>query len=208
MIMITYKIVSTMFTVDAEGVQDRITMIIWNASKSIDSVNATITSRGTAVPADYAPADAVYETLTAEDLQAWILDLEDQAGIDAQLTDALNSLMAPTEGSGLPWQDGYPLWAVGVYYEDEWVVIYDGIGYECIQTHSSQSQWAPPATPALWKYYVPASEGPQPWVQPIGSEDSYPLGAQVTHVGHLWTSDVDANVWEPPTQWTDEGVYP
>ena len=28
------------------------------------------------------------------------------------------------------------------------------------------------------------------------------LGEQVTHNGVTHTSDHDANVWEPPTQWT------
>lgn len=40
-------------------------------------------------------------------------------------------------------------------------------------------------------------DGPQPWVQPIGSHDAYALGALVTHGGDVWESTVDANVWEP-----------
>lgn len=40
----------------------------------------------------------------------------------------------------------------------------------------------------------------QPWVQPTGAHDAYPLGAQVTRNGRTWTSTVAANVWEP-------GVY-
>src|SRR3546814_2981202 len=35
------------------------------------------------------------------------------------------------------------------------------------------------------------------WAQPFGAHDAYAAGATVTHNGQTWTSDVDANVWEP-----------
>ena len=37
----------------------------------------------------------------------------------------------------------------------------------------------------------------QPWVQPIGVHESYPLGWEVTHGGKDWTSIVANNVWTP-----------
>lgn len=41
------------------------------------------------------------------------------------------------------------------------------------------------------------------WVQPTGAHDAYALGAVVTHDGHLWVSDIPANVWAPGTHgWT------
>lgn len=45
-----------------------------------------------------------------------------------------------------------------------------------------------------------AHEDGQPWVQPTGAHDAYPLGTKVTHNGKTWTSATAANVWEP-------GVY-
>ena len=36
-----------------------------------------------------------------------------------------------------------------------------------------------------------------PWVQPTGAHDSYPLGITVTHEGKAWESLTPANVWEP-----------
>lgn len=39
-----------------------------------------------------------------------------------------------------------------------------------------------------------------PWQQPEGAHDAYKKGAEVSHKGSVWTSDVDNNVWEP-------GVY-
>ena len=41
-----------------------------------------------------------------------------------------------------------------------------------------------------------------PWEPPTGAHDSYDAGVQVSYEGSLWESDVDGNVWEPPTQWT------
>ena len=49
-------------------------------------------------------------------------------------------------------------------------------------------------------------DGPQPWIAPTGSHDAYPAGAQVTHNGRTWQSDLDGNVWEPGVYgWTDIG---
>lgn len=36
-----------------------------------------------------------------------------------------------------------------------------------------------------------------PWKQPEGAHDAYKKGAEVSHKGDEWTSDVDGNVWEP-----------
>ena len=38
----------------------------------------------------------------------------------------------------------------------------------------------------------------------VGSTDAYAKGAKVSHNGKHWTSDVDANVWEPGAYgWTE-----
>lgn len=72
--------------------------------------------------------------------------------------------------------------------------------YRCIQGHTSQQDWTPPDTPAMWKNIAdPAEEWPE-WSQPIGAADAYALGAKVSHNGQHWISDADANIWEP-------GVY-
>ena len=79
------------------------------------------------------------------------------------------------------------------------VRVYDGKLYEIIQGHITQTGWEPPLVPALWKEVPPPNVIPE-WVQPLGSEDAYPLGAKVTHNRKTWESTVDNNVWEP-------GVY-
>ena len=37
----------------------------------------------------------------------------------------------------------------------------------------------------------------EPWTQPTGAHDAYPLGATVTHNGTAWENLTPANVWEP-----------
>lgn len=39
--------------------------------------------------------------------------------------------------------------------------------------------------------------GGDPWVQPSSPLDSWPLGAVVTHEGHLWESEKHLNMSEP-----------
>lgn len=36
-----------------------------------------------------------------------------------------------------------------------------------------------------------------PWVQPLGAHDSYPLGWEAPDEGKLWESTVSGNVWKP-----------
>ena len=36
-----------------------------------------------------------------------------------------------------------------------------------------------------------------PWTQPTGGHDAYPLGAVVTDAGKMWISLIPANVWRP-----------
>ena len=70
--------------------------------------------------------------------------------------------------------------------------------YKCVQSHTSQSDWRPSITPALWTV-VSLEEWPE-WVQPTGAHDAYNTGDKVTHNDNHWVSAVDSNVWEP-------GVY-
>ena len=76
--------------------------------------------------------------------------------------------------------------------------------YRCISGHTSQPDWAPDAAVSLWvRIADPAEEWPE-WIQPVGSHDAYGIGAQVSHNGKHWASDVDGNVWEPGVYgWTE-----
>ncbi len=79
---------------------------------------------------------------------------------------------------------------------------YNGKLYKCIQPHTTQADWTPDITPALW-VIVSLEEWPE-WIQPTGAHDAYAKGAKVTHNSKKWTSDVDANTWEPGVYgWTE-----
>ena len=97
----------------------------------------------------------------------------------------------------------FPAWkvdhdyAVGDRAQDE------GTLYKCLQAHTSQASWKPADAPSLWvRVDDPSIEWPE-WVQPQGSTDAYAKGAKVSHNGKHYISDVDANVWEPPTMWSE-----
>ena len=73
--------------------------------------------------------------------------------------------------------------------------------YKCVQAHTSQSDWTPDLTPALW-VEVSIEEFPE-WHQPQGSHDAYNKGDKVSHNGKHWVSTIDANVYEPSVYgWT------
>lgn len=78
----------------------------------------------------------------------------------------------------------------------------DGLLYKCVQAHTSQDDWRPADTPALW-VKVSVEEWP-PWEQPAGAHNAYPKGAKVSHNGKHWVSDIDANIYEPGIAcWTE-----
>lgn len=97
--------------------------------------------------------------------------------------------------------DLFTPWAYPVAYKTGQIRRYtDGKLYKCLQDHTSQEDWTPPAAVSLWVAVAdPAEEWPE-WSQPVGAHDAYNRGDKVSHNGQHYTSDVDANVWEP-------GVY-
>ena len=98
----------------------------------------------------------------------------------------------------------FPVWAIGKAYAVDDRVQHGGTLYKCVQAHTSQADWTPDATPALW-VVVTVEEWPE-WVQPTGAQDAYAKDAKVTHNGERWISDVDSNVWEPGVYgWTKQG---
>lgn len=92
----------------------------------------------------------------------------------------------------------FPRWKSGKQYESGERVCYEDVLYRCVQAHSSQDDWTPDKTPALWTQ-VSIEEWPE-WVQPTGAQDAYMMGDKVSHNDQHWVSTVDNNTWEP-------GVY-
>lgn len=92
----------------------------------------------------------------------------------------------------------YPIWQINTAYTAGDRYRHEGVLYRCVQSHTSQADWTPDATPALWTV-VSLDEWPA-WVQPTGAQDAYGYGAKVSHLGKHWVSGYDNNTWEP-------GVY-
>ena len=86
-------------------------------------------------------------------------------------------------------------WQTDTGYSVDDRIRYDGILYRCVQAHTSQSDWTPDITPALW-VVVSLDEFPE-WVQPTGAHDAYNTGDKVSHKDAHWISTIDANVYEP-----------
>ena len=98
----------------------------------------------------------------------------------------------------------FPLWKTATVYSVDDRVRYNDLLYRCVQAHTAQDDWTPDVTPALWvRTSDPAIEWPE-WIQPTGAHDAYAVGAKVSHNGRHWTSDSDANVYEPGAYgWTE-----
>ena len=91
----------------------------------------------------------------------------------------------------------FPAWAPDRGYPAGFRVQYNGILYKCLQSHTSQSDWTPDASPSLWaKVLIPDPTIIPAWEQP-DSTNPYSKGDKVTHNGKTWESLVDNNVWEP-----------
>lgn len=100
----------------------------------------------------------------------------------------------------------FPLWAVDTEYAADVRVRYEDNLYRCVQAHTSQTGWEPPAVPALWTEVAKPGEIPV-WKQPTGAQDAYMTGDKVhypTADDPVYVSTVDNNVWSPadyPAGW-------
>lgn len=100
----------------------------------------------------------------------------------------------------------FPAWAVGIAYAvDQRIRCGDKL-YRCVQAHTSQEGWEPPAVPALWTEVAKPGEVPV-WRQPTGAQDAYNTGDLVHYPdadGPVYRSVIDSNIWSPeayPVGW-------
>lgn len=116
--------------------------------------------------------------------------LIEKAAVSLDDTDALNAVAL------------FPRWREGVAYSVNDRISYADKLYRVVQAHTSQSDWTPDVTPAL--YTEVAEPGTIPvWKQPTGVQDAYNKGDKVHYPdadGPVYVSTVDANTWAP-------GVY-
>ena len=89
----------------------------------------------------------------------------------------------------------FPTWVVGKAYAVSDRAQYNGKLYKCIQAHTSQADWTPDTTPALW-VVVSIDEYPE-WVQPTGAHDAYNTGDKVSYNGKHYVCTIDGNAYAP-----------
>lgn len=109
----------------------------------------------------------------------------------------------------------YPAYEVGRAYSVDELFTYgiNDVGdpqlYRVVQAHTSQSDWIPDATPALYTPIGLSEEGYPTWSRPTGAHDAYNTGDIVDYNGTLYKSLIDGNVWPPeeyPAGWEEVTV--
>lgn len=128
-----------------------------------------------------------------------------------QLRRALQMFAAMlTEDQALEIATVYPVWEANHAYQVGDIISYgaNSVGdpqlYKVVQAHTSQADWTPDATPALYDAFGLDESGYPLWTQPSGAHDAYNQGDIVNYNGDLYESLMDGNVWSPdvyPAGW-------
>jgi hypothetical protein len=69
--------------------------------------------------------------------------------------------------------------------------------YKVAQAHTSQEDWTPDKTPALYVAIGLDSGGHPVWSAPTGAHDAYNTGDIVNYNGTLYKSKIDGNITVP-----------
>lgn len=99
----------------------------------------------------------------------------------------------------------FPQWVTGHAYVVDERLQYKNVLYRVVQAHTSQANWTPDITPALF-VVVSLDEWPE-FVQPTGAHDAYKKGDKVTFEGKHYISLIDGNVYSPaayPAGWQEQ----
>lgn len=125
----------------------------------------------------------------------------------SELDQAVNARLSQIETALSPLDDEmavelttlFPVWSVGTDYTVDERIQYSDKLYRCVQSHTSQADWTPDATPALWTEVAKPGEIPV-WKQPTGAQDAYQAGDKVWYPDvdtTVYESTIDNNVWSP-----------
>lgn len=104
----------------------------------------------------------------------------------------------------------YPAYEVGrAYAADELIscgtnTVGDLQLYRVVQSHTSQADWRPDATPSLYTPIGLSEKGYPVWSKPAGAHDAYAAGDIVEYNGTLYKSLINGNVYSPdeyPAGW-------
>ena len=99
----------------------------------------------------------------------------------------------------------FPQWVVAHAYVVGERLQYNGVLYRVVQAHTSQADWTPDITPAL--FVVVSLDAWPEFVQPTGAHDAYKKGDKVTFEGKHYISLIDGNVYSPaayPAGWQEQ----
>ena len=90
----------------------------------------------------------------------------------------------------------YPFWEAGIPVEEgqRYLYVMNTTLYKVRKPHTTQSDWTPDITPALWKVVQPEGVIPD-FVQPTGAHDAYMIGEKVKFNGSIYESIIDNNVY-------------
>lgn len=100
-----------------------------------------------------------------------------------------------TDENALTAVELFPMWKTATAYDVGVRVQYSGKLYRCVQPHTSQTDWTPDATSALW-VEVSIDEYPE-WKQPTGAHDAYNIGDKCSYKGKHYICDINNNVYAP-----------
>lgn len=93
----------------------------------------------------------------------------------------------------------FPVWEADKAYAADERIRYGEKLYRCVQAHTSQADWTPDATPALWTEVAKPGEIPV-WKQPTGTQDAYRIGDKVhypTKDDPVYICTSDYNIYAP-----------
>lgn len=128
-----------------------------------------------------------------------------------QLRRALQIVVSSlTDDQALEIASVYPAWEPNHAYAVGEIISYgtNPVGdpqlYKVVQAHTSQADWLPIGTPALYDAFGLDDDGYAIWAQPSGAHDAYNVGDIVNYNGTLYKSIINGNVWSPdvyPAGW-------
>ena len=103
----------------------------------------------------------------------------------------------------------FPVWEPNKQYITGMRLRFKDKLYKVNQDHTSQADWEPDKTPALYTEVAKPGEIPV-WKKPTGAQDAYNKGDKVHYPGKndpVYTSTIDSNVWSPdeyPQGWAKD----
>lgn len=130
------------------------------------------------------------------------------AAVNARLTEQNAALSKLDDETAVDVTVLFPTWKSGTSYAVDERIRYGEKLYRCVQAHTSQSDWMPDTTPALWAEVAKPGEIPV-WKQPTGAQDAYNKGDRVWFPDRgdkVYESTIDANVFSPteyPAGWME-----